>query len=187
MSAPQTARHLSPQLAEIGRQFLDNTERAKRLTAGMSDAGLIQRQSSSGWSVAECIAHLTLTTREYLSLADSAFKDAPRAPGPYRADWMGRLLCWSQEPPYKHMKSKTLPAFVPGAIEDPLSVVPSFIESQKLLLARLDEAEGIALDRVKVVSSFNKKIKYNLLSFFQLLAAHQRRHLWQAEQVKSQL
>jgi len=38
-----------------------------------------------------------------------------------------------------------------------------------------------------VQSSFNPRIHYNLLSFFAILAAHQRRHLWQAERVRQQI
>ena len=36
-------------------------------------------------------------------------------------------------------------------------------------------------DKVKLVSPFNARLKYNALAAFRILAAHQRRHLWQAE------
>jgi hypothetical protein len=84
------------------------------------------------------------------------------------------------------MRTKTLPAYVPGAdhLSDPLN---DFLASQQQLIETLYRANGIRLDRVKVQSSFNPRIYYNLLSFFSILAAHQRRHLWQAEQVRKEV
>ena len=33
-----------------------------------------------------------------------------------------------------------------------------------------------------VISPFDKRVKYNMYSAFRILIAHERRHLWQAEQ-----
>lgn len=133
----------------------------------------------------ECIEHLTITTRNYLVLADKAFVNAPRGNGPYKKDWMGAFLAWYLDPPYRR-KDKTLPAYEPAAL-DRARVLPDFLESQRQLLDRLEHANGIALDKIKVRSPFNEKIRYNMYSFFCIIAAHQRRHLWQAEQVRSTL
>jgi hypothetical protein len=185
MVASTTPSRLEPQLARIRQQLEDNSDRARAVCASVSPEKLIQRPPSNGWSIGECVAHLTLTTKDYLRLADEAFKSAPRGAGPFRKDLMGAFLAWHLEPPYR-MKTKTLPAFVPAA-QDPARVLPEFLASQEQLLQRLEHANGIALDRVKVRSSFNDKVTYNLYSFFCILAAHQRRHLWQAEQVRRTL
>jgi len=176
------ATALSPQLHSIRQQLDENSERAKQLCSGLSDERLVQRPAAGGWSVAECVEHLTLTTKEYLQLADAAFVNAPRSQGPFGQDWMGKVLAWTLEPPYK-MKVATLPAFVPVNLNGK-SVLPSFLDSQQELQRKLSQSEGLALDNIKVQSSFNEKVRYNLLSFFVILATHQRRHLWQAEQVK---
>ena len=55
------------------------------------------------------------------------------------------------------------------------------------LLVRLDRANGLALDRLFVISPFNARFNYNLYSAFRLLPVHQRRHLWQAERVRATL
>lgn len=176
---------LHPQLADIKHQLANCSQRAQSVTYGLSPEQLRQRPENGGWSIAECLAHLTLTTGEYFKLADSAFADAPRGSGHFKRDLVGRILAWTLEPPYR-MKTKTLPAYVPGAdsLIDPLA---AFLESQQQLIDTLYRANGIALDRVKVQSSFNSRIDYNLLSFFSILTAHQRRHLWQAEQVRKQI
>ena len=46
----------------------------------------------------------------------------------------------------------------------------------------IHEAHDLDLRRVKIVSPFDKRVKYNVYSAFRILIAHQRRHLWQAEQ-----
>jgi hypothetical protein len=33
-----------------------------------------------------------------------------------------------------------------------------------------------------MISPFDSRVRYNLFSAFRIIAAHQRRHLWQAEQ-----
>jgi hypothetical protein len=184
MSADSTS-DLNPQLADIKHQLANCSQRAQHLVYGITPAQLRQRPASGGWSIAECLAHLTLTTGEYLKLADRAFVGAPQGHGNFKRDLVGRILAWTLEPPYR-MKTKTLPAYVPGAdhLSDPLG---DFLHSQEQLIETLHRANGIRLDRVKVQSSFNPRIYYNLLSFFSILAAHQRRHLWQAEQVRKQI
>lgn len=53
------------------------------------------------------------------------------------------------------------------------------------LKTRVDVAAvSLPLDRIKIASPFDRRFKYNLFSFFHILLAHERRHLWQAERVK---
>jgi hypothetical protein len=61
-------------------------------------------------------------------------------------------------------------------------VLPTFVESQEILVDCLRAADGVALDRATLISPFNRRLRYNLLSAFAILAAHERRHLWQVEQ-----
>ena len=49
----------------------------------------------------------------------------------------------------------------------------------------LRRADGLDLARVKVVSPFVRTMKLGLGPCFQFLLAHERRHLWQAWQVRN--
>jgi hypothetical protein len=185
MAFSDLAPALLPQLAELRSQLEANSVRAQTLVSDLNPATLLQRPPSNGWSIGECIEHLTITTRSYLLLADQTLASAPRGNGPYKKDWMGAFLAWYLDPPYRR-KDKTLPAYEPAALEA-ARVLPDFLEAQRQLVGKLEQANGVALDKVKVRSPFNEKITYNMYSFFCILAAHQRRHLWQAEQVKKTL
>ena len=48
-------------------------------------------------------------------------------------------------------------------------------------------ARGLPIGRVGVVSPFNGRMKYNLFAALSILARHQHRHLWQAEQATRQV
>jgi hypothetical protein len=76
-----------------------------------------------------------------------------------------------------------MPFATPSKIEAS-SVLPEFLAIQSKLQQKLNESEGLAIDKVKIASPFGEKLSYNLFSFFLITTAHQRRHLWQAEQLR---
>ncbi|MEO5589482.1 MAG: hypothetical protein ABIS03_07845, partial [Gemmatimonadaceae bacterium] len=56
-----------------------------------------------------------------------------------------------------------------------------FLDSQARMKECVARSEGLPLDEVKVNSPFSSRMSYNLLSCFNILTAHERRHLWQAQ------
>jgi hypothetical protein len=40
---------------------------------------------------------------------------------------------------------------------------------------------------MKIISPFDRRVRYNVFSAFRIVVAHQRRHLWQAEQAVASL
>lgn len=74
-----------------------------------------------------------------------------------------------------------LAPFVPSALGSMDAILREFDASQDDLTALLGRAAGVALDRVKIVSPFDGRVRYNAWSALRILAAHQRRHLWLAE------
>ncbi len=56
----------------------------------------------------------------------------------------------------------------------------SFLNSQNQLLEIVSASSGLALDRIKVASPADSRVRFNVWSSFQVTDAHQRRHLWQA-------
>lgn len=88
------------------------------------------------------------------------------------------------EPPPR-MKSKTTKPFVPAAISDPLTLLDRFHEANTKLDSLIARATGLATTSVKVVSPFNARVKYNLYAALRIVLVHERRHLFQAGQVKA--
>jgi hypothetical protein len=93
---------------------------------------------------------------------------------------LGWLLLSSIEPPVKrnaHENTRSVRAIIHRAKP---RVIAEYEELQRTLIALLAEADGLALSRIKVVSPFNSRMRYSTYSAYRVIAAHQRRHLWQA-------
>ncbi|HEV2021451.1 MAG TPA: DinB family protein [Terriglobales bacterium] len=175
----------SQQLDEVKAQFEAASSQAKQLLTGNSSDILTRRPQPERWSAAECIAHLTLTNQHYPLLIRGALEQAPPGDGPYGMDFRGRLLRWILEPPYRS-GVKTMPSMEPQRGASPEQVLAAFLASQDELLRLLEAARGKALEKTTITSPFSKRMRYNAYSCFHVLAAHERRHLWQAEQALAQ-
>lgn len=176
-----------PQLAEISSQLQSNSLQVVELFSGLHAHQLNLRLESDSWSIAECIVHLNLFSEAFVpairqsceyARAEEWFSD-----GPFKMDVMGRLLKYALEPPSK-WKAVTTAAFEPTIIEPLEQVVPTFLEFQSQLTEIVDIASGLDLNRIKIVSPVSSRVRYNLYSCFLIIAAHQRRHLWQADQTR---
>jgi ubiquinone biosynthesis protein UbiJ len=66
-----------------------------------------------------------------------------------------------------------------GTVDD---VLNGFLQRQERIVAALRRCRGRAIDQVKIASPVDSRIRYSIWSSFVVNAAHQRRHLWQAEQ-----
>jgi len=182
------AAHLSSaQLADMLHELSNLTERARALVSkggGPNAAALLKRPGENQWSAAECLVHLALTNDGYDRDIGLKLEEAKQrgltGRGPYRGDVIGRLLAWVLDQPGR-FKSRTVPSAEPSARIKEGEWWPYFLAAQDRLRSRIIEADGVAIDRVKITSVFNSRVRYNLLSYFRITMAHERRHLWQAE------
>lgn len=135
------------------------------------------------WSAAECVAHLNLTSEALVPVLRRALCEVasiPRRSARYRQDALGWLV-WKALEPAGRLKTRTPRAFEPTATLPHRELVDEFSRWQAELHACLTAADGLALDRVKVVSPFNARVRYSLFSALTLVPRHQHRHLAQAE------
>lgn len=146
-----------------------------------------QPEGGRAWSVGQCVAHLTLTNRDYVRAIDAAAATArpraDRAPGiPNR---LGRWFIGALEPPVK-LRVKAPHNLQPASALDPVAVGREFDASVAELRAALDRAWGVELSRVR----FRNPIAFGLPTFnlaagFLIMAAHMRRHTVQANAVRA--
>ena len=177
---------MDPQLARIRVELDEATERVRQLAAVVAklpEGRWSQRAADGGWSVAHCVTHLNVTTHEFLPRLDEAIRHGRDmnlvGTGPFRRDFMGWMLCRFVEPPYKR-KVDTPPKFDPQEVEAVDATLAKWDRLQGELGKRIDAADGLALNKVKVVSPFFEQMQYSLLSALMVIPAHQRRHIWQA-------
>ena len=178
---------MHPQLQVIADELNFATARLHALASATPDAMWSVRADPERWSVGECVAHLNLTGQAYESLLTEGVARAkaagPRDPGRrYRRDPMGWLL-WKMLPPPVRFRVPTPASFIPQGAHPKAPTVAEFMRLQQLFLDLLAEADGLPMKEVKVQSPFSAKTKYDLYSCFSVLAPHEHRHLWQAEQL----
>ena len=177
---------LTPEIDDFRRQFEQVSADADALVAPLTDAQFHWRPNASSWSVAQCLEHLNVTARVYLPFLDEAIAHAIRrglyGPGPFRYNWIGRLVVFSQEPPPR-FRSKAPAAFKPVADRPRKEIIAAFRAYQVQYIDRLRQANGIDLARARVRSPSPYWVRLPLGSGFAFAAAHERRHLWQAREI----
>jgi hypothetical protein len=185
----EEARNMSA-VADLEKELNDALKRAQDLVASTEPRLFTVRPRLSAWSAAECIAHLSISSEMFIPVLRQAIDEARRnnvtGEKEPSMDFLGRILRWFLEPPV-HSRMKTPARFVPKAIRAKAEAINEFSTLQRQIIELLHSAQSIALSKVKLVSPFDKRVKYNLYSAFRIIAAHQRRHLWQAEQAVAAL
>ena len=161
--------------------------RCEALVEGLGNEAFNWKPEEHRWSICECLGHLNITAELYLPLIDGALAKS-RSQGlladvPARRGLIGGWIVRLSEPPPKG-RVKAPKVFRPQAGRPLDSVVPKFMELQDRLLERLRPANGLDLWRTKIRSPAMALLRLSLGETFALLTGHERRHLWQAEQVK---
>jgi DinB superfamily len=161
---------------------------AAKLIAGLSEDQFHWVPASSRWSIAQCVIHLVIIGRQYLPILDQTIERARAAgllsSGPFRYGFIERWLIGATEPPPR-IRLRTPVSASPGNDQPLDAVMADFLEVQRELKKRLRAANGVDLARAKVTSPFVKALKMGLGPCLSFLAAHERRHLWQAWQVRT--
>jgi hypothetical protein len=155
--------------------------------------------------VAECLEHLVRTGEEYLPALDRAIEEARRegwtGSEPFRRTLLGRWMPGTLEPPPRlRMPAPKVirprrsreerppaadgggPSAGPGA-GGGADELARFLALRGRYARRLEEADGLDLGRARMSSPFVPLLRLDLESALRLVTAHERRHLWQAEQV----
>jgi hypothetical protein len=177
---------LTPEIEAFRREFARLADDADLLVSTLTDDQFIWPPPANAWSVAQCIDHLNVTARLYLPQLDEGIANAIRqglyGEGPYHYWWLARMFMrWLEPPP--RFRMKTPAAFQPPPARTRKEIMAAFRAYQVQYVDRLRQANGLDLARAKVRSPVASWIRMPLGAGFAAMAAHERRHLWQARQV----
>ena len=178
------------QLGSLAEEFAAVRAKFSALETRVSQADWGRRPSPAEWSVAECLAHLNLTSAAMVPPIRKALNVARTIPGvasrQYSQRWIGRILASMIGPvrivaSFKLGKIHTPPPFVPGRELPCASVCEEFHRWQEEELQLVRDAAGLAIDQVQVESPFKAGMFYDGYSALVILPRHEMRHLVQAE------
>jgi hypothetical protein len=187
-AGPAPNNLLAPDLAELGRQFAAAKTEVPELVSSLKEAQFNWRPSPQSWSIAECLLHLNILGDRYIPLIEKAIEKARArglvGKGPFGYGFLGEWLLDNTEPPPRR-KFKAPRLFTPAYGQPITAVLPTFLHLQDQLARQTEQANGLDLERIKVPAPGWGPVRLNLHITLAWMAAHQRRHLWQARQVRN--
>src|SRR5881396_2212593 len=141
---------MHPQLQLVADEYRSAQARLRDLVRAVPDEQWSKHSDPARWSVAECVAHLNITSLAYVPLLQHAVSRARmlerRSPSRYRRDPIGWLLWATMGPPVR-FRINTIARFLPSSVAAPELLVQEFDRLQAAQLACLAQADGLPLSR----------------------------------------
>jgi hypothetical protein len=162
---------------------------AQTIVANVSDDCGRWRPTPHGWSLAQCFDHLATANRVYLGAMEAPVARArqegrtrrrPPVPG-LVGGWFVRRL----EPPVTARRRLRAPRKIVPRPEPSLAdAYAAFCASQQAVRTFLRDAADLDLAAIRFPNPFIRGIRFSVATGLHVIAAHDRRHLWQARQVR---
>jgi len=175
---------LPEDLQAIANAIGEASRRAEALVASNVDAMLRRPAGAGRWSAAQCLAHLALCNVKYVAAMRTAIQPSihlrnQERTGPIQPGLPTRWLLAGIEPPVRRMfraHGATLPPEGIGGRE----ALREFLHSHHAVSEFLRECRQLDLNGIRFENPFLPAMRLTVGAGFLLIAAHDRRHLWQA-------
>jgi DinB superfamily len=173
----------------LERAFEATESDARALVAGLTEEVGTWRAEPGTWSVAECLDHLATANRVYLvamrPVAERALAQGRRRRGPAQPGLIGRWFVRTLEPPVRPIYRGRAPqAIRPRSSPALQDAMGAFLASHNEVRAFLRAFAAIDLAGVRFPNPFVRGVRFSLATGLHVIAAHERRHLWQAGRVR---
>ena len=155
--------------------------------------GLTQEQKTwhpqaGRWSILDCLEHLNRSDALYLRAMRVVFErdrhNASLPPKMFRLGFIARQMIRYLEPPPR-FRMPAPQSIMPPAGLRPLEVESEFNRLHLELRGFVIEAGRVNMGAIHFASPISSLLKISLAEGCSILCAHDRRHLWQAEQIRS--
>jgi hypothetical protein len=162
---------------------------ARALVADLTHAVGEWRADARSWSVSECLDHLGTANEVYLRAmrpaAERALAHGRRRRGPARPGLIGGWFVRTLEPPVKPRSKMKAPQKIrPRSAPSLDDAAARFFAAHEEVRAFLDRFAEVDLNSVHFPNPFIPGVRFSLATGLHVLAAHERRHLWQAWRVR---
>lgn len=177
-------------IRDLLTQFDVAEEDARALISNLDDDAGSWRLKADSWSIAECLDHLAIANWVYLlamedgasrARANRQMRTKPANPG-----FVGWLFVKSLEPPVGRRLGAPR-AILPVAAVRLSDAFTSFIASQQKVREFLRANAGLELAEARFKNPFVRGIRFSLATGLHVIAAHERRHLWQARKIRESM
>lgn len=175
-------------IASLEAAFARNARDAHALVEACDETSGTWQPRPGSWSIAECLDHLATSNRVYLAAmrpsagrarARGRWRRGPAVPG-LLGGWFVRVL----EPPARRGLRTRAPRAIRPRQSPPLAdAAQQFFAAHQEAERFLAEFADLDLAGVGFPNPFLRGVRFSLATGLHVLAAHERRHLWQARRV----
>lgn len=178
---------LPEDLAALTRELDSIDARARQLVADLCETRINwQPDGGRAWSVGQCVDHLAASNRVYVAAIRTAV-DRARAKGrpnrPIAPGWLARRFIAVLEPSVG-FKVKTPAKTAPASAVRKDEALAAFLQSQDEVRRLIAECATFDPNAARFPNPFVSGLNWTIGAGLRIIAAHDRRHLWQAEQVR---
>jgi hypothetical protein len=171
--------------------ILDDLEKAdadaRRLMNGLTDAQANWQPDANRWSIAQCLDHMTRVNAIYVAALREASQrgraEGTQRQGPILPGWFGRYFLRMAEPPPR-TKFRAPKNIVPRPRGTAEGVLQEFLRSQEDVRQLVRESTDLDLNRIRFRNPVVRLFHFTVGTGLLVIAAHDRRHLWQAGQIR---
>jgi len=179
----------APEIAALAEALRATRADARALVTGLTDAHGMGRAAPGSWSVSECLDHLATADRIYLEAmrppADAARTQGRLRRRPALPGLIGGLFVRSMEPPVKPaFRIKAPRPIRPRTAPDLQDAIQAFFSAHDDAERFLHACADLDLAGIRFPNPFIRGVRFSLATGLHVIAAHERRHLWQAWNVR---
>lgn len=177
-----------PWYVRLRSELNDADERAIALSKALTLRQLNWSPGPGVWSVGQCLEHLCIANEEYVAAMSRSLMNRRRVevqnitPG-----WFARWFIRRFIEPSSDMRRVRAPKKIRPGPQIELTVLDRFLSSNQRGRELVDRARNYDINRIRFTNPFIPVIRFTVGTGLEILTAHQRRHLLQAERVRQSL
>lgn len=167
---------------DIENNLVRDKEEFIKIFSHLDESIFLRKPDEKRWSAAECIEHLNNGCKMYIPEIKKALENSKETNQDFiKISWLQKKMINLLEPPYK-FKMPTGGDFIPSKNLSKEKVINDYLSYQDDYIDLLKKYYDKDFNSVKFSSPAAKMLKFNCAFAILFNAAHQRRHIWQAEQ-----
>ncbi len=174
---------MSEQIQQWQQKIDALTGEFKERFADLPADELTRKPNAQTWSIAENIQHLISVNESYFpvleQLKEGKYKASFMARFSFFVNFMGKTILKSVAPD-RRKKMRTFPMWEPVTAEIKGDIVSDFATHQSELKKAMSGTEQLLQQKAVIASPANRNIVYTLEKAFEIIVAHEERHLNQA-------
>jgi len=179
---------LPPELQRLLDDIDEADRRGESIAASCTDEQLYWRpRDGEAWSIAECLDHLGVMNVVYgtaiRSGIDTARSRGSKRQGPAQPGFIGGKFVQSMEPPVRR-RLRAPRQSKPAPTKERRAILEGYRAGHDLVRQLIVGAATIDANHARFRNPFLPLVRFSIATGLFVIAAHDRRHLWQAEQVK---